>query len=266
MVLATTEAGQPSRRRRARLVVACLVALLVAGLFAALGTWQVRRRAWKLDLIARVEARVHAPPAAAPGPAEWPGIEASADAYRRVRLTGRFLHDRTTLVQAVTIRGGGFWVLTPLRAADGSVVLVNRGFVPGDRRDPAGWTQALGPVAVTGLLRMSEPGGGFLRDNAPESDRWYSRDVAAIARARALPGAAPYFVDAEANPDPAALPVGGLTVTAFSNTHLVYAITWYALAAMTLAGALHAARVSLRDADPAPPAERDPDGGPPRRG
>ena len=193
---------------------------------------------------------MHAPPTAPPGPADWPGIEA-ADAYRHVRLTGRFLHDRTTLVQAVTILGGGFWVLTPLQVPDGSIVLVNRGFVPGDRRDPAGWTKALGPVAVTGLLRMSEPGGGFLRDNAPETDRWYSRDVSAIALARGLSEAAPYFIDADAAPDTAALPVGGLTVVAFPNNHLVYAITWYALSAMTLAGALYAVRVSLRGDDPA---------------
>ncbi|MEH3148278.1 MAG: SURF1 family protein [Methylobacterium frigidaeris] len=224
---------RPARRSRAGLVVLNLVGLvLVAGLIG-LGTWQVQRRTWKLDLIARVDARLHAAPVAAPGPAQWPAIGPD-DAYRRLTLTGTFLHDRTALVQAVTALGGGYWVVTPLGVPEGFVVLVNRGFVATDHRDPGGWRRPDGPVTVTGLLRLSEPGGGFLRSNDPGADRWYSRDVAALAAARGLTSVAPYFVDADATA-PGTLPVGGLTVVAFRNDHLVYAITWYVLAAMTLA-------------------------------
>ncbi|HWK36439.1 SURF1 family protein, partial [Sphingomonas sp.] len=161
------------------------LALLGAIGFTALGIWQVERRAWKLDLIARVDARVHAPAAPPPAPADWAGINARDDAYRHVRIAGVFDHAAETRVLAVTERGGGFWVLTPLRTAQG-VVLVNRGFVPDARRDAATRAagQVAGPVSVTGLLRISEPGGAFLRANDPARDRWYSRDVAAIARAR----------------------------------------------------------------------------------
>ncbi len=221
--------------RRAVFGVGAGVVFLV---LLGLGTWQVERRAWKLDLIARVDARVHAPAVSAPGPAEWPRVGPD-DAYRHVRLSGTFLHDRETLVQAVTERGGGFWVLTPLRRPDGSLVLVNRGFVPGDRRDPATREpgQVAGETTVTGLLRLTEPKGAFLRSNDPTDDRWYSRDVAAIAAARGLTEVAPYFVDAGATPNPGGLPVGGLTVIAFPNNHLVYAITWYGMALM-LAGAM----------------------------
>ncbi len=128
-------------------------------------------------------------------------------------------------------------MVTPLRREDGSLVLVNRGFVPGSRKDPATRQegQVSGPVEVVGLLRLTEPGGAFLRANDPGRDRWYSRDVAAIAAAKGLPDTAPYFVDADAAPNPGGLPIGGLTVVAFPNNHLVYAITWYGLALM-LAG------------------------------
>jgi surfeit locus 1 family protein len=91
---------------------------------------------------------------------------------------------------------------------------------------------------VTGLLRMSEPGGAFLRANDPVADRWFSRDVAAIAATRGLPQTAPYFIDAERSPGKTGLPVPGLTVRSFSNNHLVYAITWSILALMAAAGAL----------------------------
>ena len=63
---------------------------------------------------------------------------------------------------------------------------VNRGIVPPDRADPATRPASgrEGHVAVTGLLRLSEPGGAFLRLNDPVSDRWFSRDVATLAQAR----------------------------------------------------------------------------------
>ena len=226
---------QPSRRAR-RLLTGFLLLLVAA--FLALGAWQVQRLFWKLDLIARVDSRVNADPVPAPSRAEWPDISQEKDEYRRVTATGLFQHDRTVLVQAVTERGAGFWVLTPLRLPDETMVLINRGFVPADRREPADRIAselAAGPVAVTGLLRLSEPGGAFLRANDPAGDRWFSRDVAAITAAKGLTDVAPYFIDADATANPGGLPVGGMTVIAFRNSHLVYALTWFALAAMSAA-------------------------------
>lgn len=215
--------------RRALLGLAVL--LVVAGL-AGLGVWQLQRRAWKLDLIARVEARLAADPIPAPGPPDWPGLSAARDEYARVRTSGTFRHDREVAVLAVTERGPGYWIVTPLDTP-GFTVLVNRGFVPQDRRDPATRPegQLPGPVTVQGLLRLSEPGGGFLRSNDPAGGRWYSRDVAAIAAAQHLGPVAPYFIDADATPNPGGLPAGGLTIVRFRNPHLAYALTWFAMAA-----------------------------------
>ncbi|VWX48805.1 SURF1-like protein [Novosphingobium sp. 9U] len=207
-----------------------LAALALIGLcgFVALGVWQLERRVWKLDLIARVDARIHAAPVplAAVDRAAPPGeIE-----YRRVRVTGTYLQGRDTLVQAVTERGSGFWVLSPLRTQAGTV-LINRGFVAGERGSVRAPVPG-GIVTVTGLIRLTEPGGGFLRANDATADRWYSRDVAAIAKARVLGPVAPFFIDADASPDRNATPIGGLTVVRFQNTHLIYALTWFALAGL----------------------------------
>jgi surfeit locus 1 family protein len=248
-------------------------ALILFGGFVALGTWQLKRLGWKLDLIARVERRVHAPAVVVPAAAQWSELTAVNDEYRRVRATGTFLNESETLVQAATELGAGFWVLTPLQLADGSVVLINRGFVPPDRRDRAvhGAGEPATPATVTGLLRMTEPGGAFLRRNNPGTNHWYSRDVQAIAAARGLRHVAPYFVDAEepdvehAAADAASMravsaraagdadndltdpagapvtatgrpPVGGLTIISFHNNHLIYSITWYTLAFMVAGG------------------------------
>jgi surfeit locus 1 family protein len=233
-------------RRRAWIVV--VAALLITAL-VALGTWQVKRRAWKLDLIERVEQRVHAPAVPAPGPQAWPRVTAAADEYRRVLAHGRYASGDHTFVQAVTERGAGFWVMTPLQLEGGGVVLVNRGFVPPEARERV--ARVGGPVTVTGLLRMTEPGGGFLRRNDASANRWYSRDVQAIAAARGLERVAPYFVDADAAPASNAaggvVPIGGLTVIAFHNNHLVYAITWYTLALMVAAAAWRFMREAPRD-------------------
>ncbi len=224
--------------------------VLLFVVFVMLGTWQVQRRAWKLDLIARVDQRVHAPAVAAPPVAEWSQVTAANSEYRHVRVSGTFLNDSETLVQALTELGAGFWVLTPLRLGDGTIVLVNRGFVPPERRERAehGAAEPTAEAAVTGLLRINEPKGWFLRRNDPFMNLWYSRDVQAIAAARGLSRVAPYFIDAEASGGAAAgsevaatagaaAPIGGLTVIAFRNTHLAYAITWYALALMVVGGA-----------------------------
>ncbi|WP_375410390.1 SURF1 family protein [uncultured Methylobacterium sp.] len=227
----------PRRRSPLRLSLLGLAAILVFATLVGLGTWQVQRRAWKLDLVARVEARIHAAPVAAPARPQWPGLSAASDEYRRIRAEGRFLHDRETLVQAVTDRGGGYWVMTPLVQTDGTTILVNRGFAPSEWRDLVNRTPGPAAASVVGLLRLAEPGGAFLRRNDPAAGRWYSRDVAAIAAARGLADTAPYFIDADATPNAGGLPVGGLTVVAFQNNHLVYAATWYALALMVLAAA-----------------------------
>ena len=230
-------ADRPPRARRQLLLAA--VALVLVGIFLALGSWQVQRRTWKLDLIARVEQRVDAVPVAAPGRERWAQVNRADDEYRHVAVTGTFQNDRETPVQAVTELGPGFWLLTPLRQADGRNVLVNRGFVPPAARDPAlrGAPAPTGPVTVTGLLRLTEPGGGFLRRNDPAAGRWYSRDVQAIAADRGLAEVAPYFIDADAGPTDRRWPAGGLTVVRFHNIHLGYALTWYALALMTAVGA-----------------------------
>jgi surfeit locus 1 family protein len=192
-----------------------------------------------------VEARVHA------DPVPWEDIVTLLPVdqeYRPVTASGRFDHGAETLVKAVTDLGPGYWILTPLRGDDGVTVLVNRGFVPPDRAAPE--TRIAGQsgdmVTLTGLARLTELRGAFLRANDPGNNRWYSRDVGAIATAKSLGPVAPFFIDADAAPQAGGYPVGGLTAIRFRNTHLAYALTWFALAAMSAAGVVTLARQERR--------------------
>ncbi|MFH5776459.1 SURF1 family protein [Paracoccus sp. NGMCC 1.201697] len=218
-------------------------------LFCGLGIWQVQRLAWKTDLIARVEARLAAPAVPAPPEADWPGIASGPDEYRRVEVTGQFDFSRDRLVQAVTQQGPGFWVMTPLQTDQGWAVWINRGFVPQDRREAADRIQPSGDQAVSGLLRITQPDGAFLRSNDPAAGRWYSRDVEALSADAGLGTHAPYFIDADPGQDPQALPVGGLTVVSFRNSHLSYALTWFAMAAGLALGAFYVLRADRRLGD-----------------
>jgi len=233
--------------RAARIALIVAAALASVG-FLALAAWQVQRLGWKEDLMARVERQVHAEPVTPPP------VSASvskADEYRRLRLRGQF-EPREVLVQAVTELGGGHWVLAPLRLDDGSAVLVNRGFVPPEQRAPELHATPTGPVELTGLLRLTETGGGPLRKNVPAEGRWYSRDVAGIAAQLGVADrVAPYFVDESADPSqPQRYPRPGLTVIRFANNHAIYAATWLALAAMAAAAAGYLVREERRRAPP----------------
>lgn len=215
---------------------AVMFAVLFAG-FSALGVWQVQRLLWKQDLIRQVDTRIHAAPVAAPPPDQV--VTRQADQYRRVVVSGRFDHAREARVKAVTDLGPGYWVLTPLMTNRDFTVLINRGFVPSERQQPADRAagQVEGVVRIVGLLRLTEPDGGFLRANDPAGDRWFSRDVAGIVQAKGVQGpVASYFIDADATSNPGGWPRGGLTVVRFANSHLIYALTWFGLALMSAAG------------------------------
>ncbi|PZX14450.1 surfeit locus 1 family protein [Palleronia aestuarii] len=228
------------------LLLASLTLALTIG-FVGLGWWQIERRAWKIDLIDRVESRIAASPTTPPGPQDWADLSREKAEYLRVAAEGQFL-DPVALVQAVTERGGGYWVVSPFVTQGGMTILVNRGYIPSRTAEI---TPAEGEQRIVGLLRMTEPEGGFLRANDPDAGRWYSRDVAEIARSMGLDTVAPYFVDAEADANGGTPPVGGLTVVRFRNTHLVYALTWFTLAAMSLGATILVLR-------PARPGAREP--------
>ncbi|WP_068080027.1 SURF1 family protein [Novosphingobium rosa] len=233
--------GKTGGRRQFMLVAALLA---FAALFVALGVWQVKRLAWKEALIARVNEGLSATPQTIDAvPTGLPGELLKAAEYRRFILHGRWIAQGTTLVTGASAYGTGYWVLTPLATDSGRILYINRGYVPmGTTRDAVIAATPAVPVEVTGLLRLTEPHGGFLRGNDPAADRWASRDIFAIAAHRHIAALPDWFIDAQSmrpdQPVDAAItahqPMAGLTVVSFPNNHLGYAITWFTLALLSL--------------------------------
>ncbi|WP_336486102.1 SURF1 family protein [Methylobacterium nigriterrae] len=213
-----------------------LAALAALAILLGLGTWQVERKAEKEALIARIVARSKAEPAPPPGPGAW---DPARDEFRHVRVSGTFLNDAETLVHGLAAGETpgralqGYYVITPLKRDDGGIVLVNRGFTPTELRRPQDRRPGLveGETTVTGILRASEPRGMFVPAPDPARGEWFNRDIAGIAAARGLAGAAPYLIEADAAPNSAAWPRGGQLRVDLPNNHLQYAFTWYGIAA-----------------------------------
>jgi surfeit locus 1 family protein len=208
-----------------------LFALPIVLLCLGLGSWQIQRLFWKEGLIAERAAAVAAPPVPAPrGAAVARGME-----FQHVTDEGVFLNDKEIFLGATSEAGqNGYQVLTPLREFGGRTVFVNRGFIPAALRDRAKRIagERTGEVRIEGLLRLPPDGrpNWFLPDNRPDLNYWFWVDLPAMAKADNLENVAPFYIDADASPNPGGWPKGGVTRLALPNDHLQYAITWFSLA------------------------------------
>ena len=246
-----------SNAARPSLVFPGIAALVVFAILIALGLWQVQRLGWKQDLIARVNAGLAAPPAPAPGPAEWPALDFAERAYQPVTVTGTFDERREVYVAYTQTRpngpfgGIGFLVMTPLLTTEGWTVYVNRGFVPREQRYPNQRPEGspAGETTVTGLIRAPSRRSWFTPGDGISDNVWFSRDPELYAETYGAPSdeVAPYIIDALYDPElPGGLPQGGTTIVAFPNNHLGYAITWFGLAAALVGVFFAFARGRLR--------------------
>jgi surfeit locus 1 family protein len=113
--------------------VSTLVALAI---LVSLGNWQVRRLAWKEDLLATIDARIHAAPVPLDEALARMNDPASDIEYLPVELSGTFLPDAEQHVLSTWKGASGWNIYHPLRLDDGRILFVNRGFVPYDRADP----------------------------------------------------------------------------------------------------------------------------------
>jgi surfeit locus 1 family protein len=195
----------------------------------ALGTWQVFRHAEKAEINAFRAARAAEAPVALPvSPPDLGPYE-----FRRVELKGTFAHDRELYVYARSQRGNdGFAIVTPLLRDGAPAVLVNRGWVPKERKEPQRRAegQVSGPVSVTGFLRRDPRRGWLMPDNDAAGNHWFWFDLAEMQKKAGLDRMEPYYIEADLTPNPGGFPIGGQTQIELPDPHLQYAFTWFSLA------------------------------------
>ncbi|WJR67858.1 SURF1 family protein [Neorhizobium sp. CSC1952] len=240
-VSAETETPDRPARGRGRTIATAAAVLAALAILISLGTWQVQRLHWKEGLLADIAERRAAEPVA------LSEIEAMARSggdieYRRVSVTGVFDHSRERHFFATFEGRTGYYVYTPMVLGDGRILLLNRGFVPYEMKDPA--TRAAGEIpgeqTVTGYARarLGEKPSFLVPDNDLAKNIFYWKDLDAMASSAGLDASkvVPFFVDADASvTNPGGWPKGGVTQFDLPNSHLQYAVTWYGLAAALIA-------------------------------
>lgn len=231
---------QTTGKRRWTSLILPLCIIAGFAFLVSLGNWQMKRLAWKEALISRVEQNLKRPPVTIAD------IEALLKnggdiEYRPVRLKGTFLNKLEQYYFATHKEKPGWFVYTPLKRADGSVIFVNRGYVPINKKDPATRLegQITGEVEIIGLARTApkQRPNSFVPDNNLQKNEYFWKNIdemAVNAGFKSTTQLLPFFVDSNDQPNVGGLPIGGVTRIEFTNVHLKYALTWYGLAVTLL--------------------------------
>ncbi|MEU5938615.1 SURF1 family protein [Micromonospora sp. NPDC047548] len=234
--------------------------LAAAAVMVLLGNWQLNRYEQRTAVNERIDAGSRGTPAplrdALPAPAGGAGSVGPAPAERaewsRVTATGRYDASNVVLVRGRTVDSKvGFEVLAPLVLADGTAVLVDRGWVPaapgGAMAMPQVPALPSGDVTVVGRVHPTETGGSGVdrRDGRLETRRV---TVDKLARELPYPVHGAYLLLDEQTPanDPAfsAVPIGHTN----NWQNFGYIVQWWLFAAMTLFGYGWVARREARRA------------------
>ncbi len=222
--------------RQARLFWPAVFTCVTVAILMSLGVWQLHRLKWKEELIGKIEARANAAPQPVPSLEEWPKLRPEDYEYRHVYAIGTFEHGEESLVFRPS--GGpaatapGYFVLTPLLLKSGGYVIVNRGFVPMDRKEQSSRLsgQLQGEIVVAGLMSPPEPRNFFTPADDPAARQYFTLDPRVIAQHFGLTTTAPFILNADDTPVPGGWPKGGTIDRNLPNNHFSYAMTWFALA------------------------------------
>lgn len=221
-----------------RLIVPGLLSVISLAILISLGLWQLQRKTWKEGLIATLQTQMAASPVPLAPSSRWAGMTRTESEFRRVTLRADFaadvkpayLYTGASALRA-DVKQPGYFVFVPATLPDGGTVVVNRGYVPADRKiEPAA-----GAIEITGYVRWPETPGWFVSEHDAAGDIWFARDPAAMARLRGWGTVAPFYIDQEAPVPPGGFPKPGPLMVKLRNDHLGYALTWFGLAASLVA-------------------------------
>lgn len=213
-----------------------MFALLGLVVLLGLGTWQIERKAWKEELIARLSQRLSAAPVALPSPGEWPSLTPQISEFQRVAVRVEFPPSEDALVYTAgsalrdDVKAPGYFVFAPARLPGGEQVAVNLGYVP-DRS----YSRQSGSQDIVGVLRWPEAPSWFVSDHDASGRVWHVRDPKRMAQVRNWGPVAPFYIEQEAPVPASGLPHPSALTVRLRNDHLQYALTWYGLAAALVA-------------------------------
>jgi cytochrome oxidase assembly protein ShyY1 len=219
-----------------------LFTLAMLAVFVGLGLWQLQRRVEKHALIAALTERLADDPVPLPRAAEWSGLSAGKDEFRRVSFTATYPRLPDAMVYSAgsavrdDISGPGTWAFLPARLASGETVVINAGFVGNTMQDRSVEDRAVTrlvsdrPVTLTGYIRFPEAAGLLTPAENPDKRLWFTRDHLAMATRLGWGQVAPFYIDLEKPVPENGIPKPGPLDVHLRDEHMQYAITWFSLA------------------------------------
>ncbi|WP_212524523.1 SURF1 family protein [Actibacterium sp. MT2.3-13A] len=206
-----------------RMILPLIFGVVGAAILLSLGTWQLRRLAWKEGVLAEIEARIHDSPVALPA-----APDPETDRFLPVQAAGRFTGEQVRVLASVKRVGAGHRLIAAFET-DGRRVLVDRGFLPlqsGSEALPEG------TLTLTGNLHWPDEVDSFTPGPEPDQNLWFARDVPALAGHM---GTEPVLIVArEVSGQGGAVAPLPVDTSGIPNDHLGYAVTWFGLAIVWL--------------------------------
>jgi surfeit locus 1 family protein len=231
----------PPPREPGSIIAPTIAVIVGVAILCGLGVWQVQRKAWKENLIATLNARLAEAPVDLPPRTAWSSLKAKGHEWHRVHFLAELIPGQEALVYTAgsafrpDVKGPGYWVFAPARLAGGSVVIIDRGFVPMDHKAAASHSAPKTMTDIIGVMRWPEKSGSFTPGADVKDNVWYARDIKAIAAAKQWPDHAPFYIEQESPVPPGGWPKPGKLVVNLPDNHLQYALTWFGMA-LGLAG------------------------------
>ena len=186
-------------------------------MFIALGSWQIIRLNWKLELINQIETSLKDNPVAL--------TNATQKNYLRIITNGSINFEKQIYLYNLNEKGEpGFEVVNPLKIGDKNYLL-NRGWVPFDKKGNE-IINIVDEKKIIGVLKKQIKPNRFKPKNDLSSNYWFTLNRDDIFKFTGKKFS-PYLIYLSGNSE---LPKPKSITANISNNHKKYAMTWFSLA------------------------------------
>ena len=197
-----------------------LFVILFISIFCALGTWQLYRLQWKLEIINQITVGLNS------NPVEYSNLMKKN--YQRVNIKGKYIFDEQIYLYSLNDSGKpGYDVITPFRTHKNENLLVNRGWISKKfKENPSINSKKNEEQKIVGLLRKVYKPNMFKPANDIENNVWFSINLKDLNNftGKKFNEFIIFLEDGETK-----VPLPKKISIDVPNNHLKYAITWYAI-------------------------------------